>query len=181
MPNETVFSDVFSGPYPNVELLCAPTEQDWMEVKRRALVTIGKAPVKAPSLEWKKSILRARHSPIRWLRFSFLITCPSYVSVHFCRHVHAQPYVSSQRNDRQTAYDRTKAPQNAPVAMILDVNGEELMTIMNKRLCNLADPVTRNIAAMMRRVVLEHNPEFEDELVPNCVLYGQCREMNSCH
>ena len=111
-----------------------PSENDWLEVKARALVTVGKKAVTPPTEEWKRKILEARHSPIRRLQFSFYIECPYWVSVHLCRHIHAQPYVKSQRNDRQSEYDRNSAPQNAHVCMIWDMNAEELMTIANKRL-----------------------------------------------
>ena len=163
----------------NVQLLEYPTEKDWMEVKRRALVTIGKRPISAPTDEWKREILRARHSPIRYLRFSFLITdLPSWVSVHLCRHVHAQPYVKSQRNDRQTEYDRNKAPQDAPVDMIFDVNAEELMVIANKRLCMMASDETRAVVSQMCQLVGMYWPEFKEFLVPMCEYTGGCKEMN---
>ena len=163
----------------NVELLEYPTDKDWMEVKRRALVTIGKRPVSPPTEAWKREILRARHSPIRYLRFSFLITdLPSWVSVHLCRHVHAQPYVKSQRNDRQTAYDRNKAPQDSPVDMIWDINGEELCVVANKRLCKMASPETQMVVAAMCAKVVEHCPEFKEFLVPMCEYTGGCKEMN---
>ena len=85
----------------NITMLEWPNQDDWMAVKRRALVTIGKNPVTEPDMAWKRSILEARHSPIRRLRFAFLLEdIPSWVSVHLVRHVHAQPYVKSQRNDR---------------------------------------------------------------------------------
>lgn len=162
-----------------VEILEYPTDADWMEVKRRALVTIGKKPVTPPSVEWKKEILRARHSPIRYLRFSFLISgIPSWVSVHLCRHVHAQPYVKSQRNDRQTEYDRNKAPQDAPVDMIFDVNAEELMVIANKRLCMMASEETRAVVNQMCQLVGMYCPEFKEFLVPMCEYTGGCKEMN---
>lgn len=163
----------------NVQLLEYPTTKDWMEVKRRALVTIGKSVITPPSDEWKYEILRARHSPIRYLRFAFLITdLPSWVSVHLCRHVHAQPYVKSQRNDRQSEYDRTQAPQSAPVDMIWDINAEELMVIANKRLCKMASPETREVVARMCDKVTERCPKFEDLLVPMCEWVGECKEMN---
>lgn len=162
-----------------ITLLEYPTDQEWLEVKRRALVTIGKRAVSPPSEEWKAEILRARHSPIRYLRFSFLLEgIPSWVSVHLCRHVHAQPYVRSQRNDRQTEYDRNKAPQDTPVDMILDVNAEELMVIANKRLCNMAALETHSAVAAMCREVIAHCPEFEPFLVPMCEYTGGCKEMN---
>lgn len=164
-----------------VHIIKSPTEQDWMEVKRRALVTVGKNPVTPPDDEWKHKILKARHSPIRYLQFSFYLKdIPSYVSVHLVRHVHSQPYVKSQRNDRQSEYDRTKAPQDTPVNMIWDMNAEELMTISNKRLCRLADPVTRSVVQKMCDEVSRVNPEFKDFLVPNCQYLGECKEMFSC-
>lgn len=164
-----------------VHIIKSPTEQDWMEVKRRALVTVGKNPVTPPDDEWKHKILKARHSPIRYLQFSFYLEdIPSYVSVHLVRHVHSQPYVKSQRNDRQSDYDRTKAPQDTPVNMIWDMNAEELMTISNKRLCRLADPVTRSVVQKMCDEVSSVNPEFKDFLVPNCQYLGECKEMFSC-
>ena len=164
-----------------VELLEKPTERDWLEVKRRALVTIGKKPVKAPDEEWKHSILRARHSPIRRLMFSFYIECPYWVSVHLCRHIHAQPFVKSQRNDRQNDYDRNSAPQDATVCMIWDVNAEELMVIANKRLCQQASKETRDVVKEMCRLVLAEYPEFKGLLVPMCQHQGNtCHEMNPC-
>ena len=162
-----------------VELLENPTQKDWLEVKRRALVTIGKKPVTAPTEEWKHDILRARHSPIRRLFFSFYIECPYWVSVHLCRHIHAQPYVKSQRNDRQNDYDRNSAPQDAIVSMIWDMNAEELMTIANKRLCKQASEETRAVVQDICDKVIEACPEFEGLLVPMCK-YGRCNEMFPC-
>lgn len=163
-----------------VELIEHPIEQDWMEVKRRALVTIGKMPVKEPDEAWKKSILEARHSPIRYLRFSFYLEVPYWVSVHLCRHIHAQPYVKTQRNDRQSEYDRNSAPQDTTVCMIWDMNAEELINIANKRLCNLASPETQSVVLMMCKEVLKVNPEFKHELVPMCIRNGGCHEMYPC-
>lgn len=165
----------------NVELIGYPSEADWMECKRRALVTVGKRPVTAPTSQWKRDILEARHSPIRYLRYSFYIECPTWVSVHMVRHVHAQPYVKSQRNDRQADYDRNKAPQDTPVCMIFDVNAEELMTIANKRLCSQAAAETRELTQMMCDLAIGKTPELEGLLVPMCIYHGGvCHEMNPC-
>ena len=159
-----------------------PTERDWMECKRRALITVGLKAKTPPDSEWKHSILEARHSPIRYLKFSFdLIGIPYWVSVHLCRHVHAQPYVRSQRNDRQDEYDRNRAPQDAPVNMILDVNAEELMVIANKRLCNQASLETHAVVRRMCDLVEERCPEFKGLLVPMCEYCGGvCHEMKPC-
>ena len=164
-----------------VELVEFPTQEDRMEVKRRTLVTVGKTVKNPPTEEWEKRLLAAMHSPIRRLFFSFYMEVPYWVSVHFCRHVHAQPYVQTQRNDRQDKYNRNEAPQSAPVKMILDMNAEELITIMHKRLCAQASLETRRVAEMMRAAVLEKCPEFSDVLVPNCVYRnGLCTEFKPC-
>lgn len=162
-----------------IELIEHPTENDWFEVKRRCLVTIGKKPVTPPTSEWKREILEARHSPIRYLRYSFYMEIPYFVSVHLCRHVHAQPYVKSQRNDRQSDYDRNAARQDAEVSMIFDVNAEELMVIANKRLCNMASVETQEVVKAMCRLAEEATPELKGLLVPMCLYNGGvCHEMN---
>ena len=164
-----------------VELVEFPGENDWMEVKRRTLVTIGKSAKNPPTLEWEKKLLAAMHSPIRRLFFSFYLEVPYWVSVHLCRHVHAQPYVQTQRNDRQDNYDRNSAPQDAMVKMIWDMNAEELISVMHKRLCAQASPETRQVAEAMRKAVLEKCPEFEEVLAPNCVYRnGLCTEFKPC-
>lgn len=164
-----------------IELTKFPSDADWLETKRRALITIGKIPVKPPDSEWKFKILQARHSPIRYLQYSFdLIGIPSYISTHFARHVHAQPYIKTQRNDRQNEYDRTKAPQDMPVNMIWDMNAEELMIIFNKRLCGQADPATRKIVNEMKDLVIESDEVWKYFAVPMCKYIGFCPEFKSC-
>lgn len=165
-----------------VELLKYPTEADWMLCKQCTLVTVSKTSSKPPTDEWKRKLLRANHSPIRTLEFCFRLTdIPYWVSVHLVRHVHATPFVSTQRNDRQKKYDRGEAPQNAPVTMCWFMNAEELITIAHKRLCTQASPETRAVVQKMCDLVLETNPEFEGLLVPNCAYRGGlCDEFNCC-
>jgi hypothetical protein len=165
-----------------VELIKYPTEEDWLLVKRCTLVTVGKDSDKPPTEKFKRDMLRARHSPIRELKFVFYLTdIPYWVSVHLCRHVHAQPYVRTQRNDRQSQYDREKAPQDAPVDMMWSVTGEELITIANKRLCNLASAKTRELIRICCDKVIEVCPEYKAELVPMCERNGGvCYEMFPC-
>lgn len=166
----------------SVTLLEYPGENEWMETKRRALVTVGKNAFTPPDDEWRKRILKARHSPIRRLFFSFFIeSVPSWVSVHLCRHIHAQPYVKSQRNDRQAEYDRNAARQDAPISMIWDMNAEELLTIANKRLCMQASEETREVVQAMCDLVTAKCPEFRTLLVPMCEYHGgECHEMRPC-
>jgi hypothetical protein len=167
-----------------VTLLEFPTEQDWIECKRRALITIygkGLGEIKPPTSDWKYKILKARHSPIRYLRYSFLIEdIPSNTSVHLCRHIHSQPYVSSLRNDRQDTMDGDKAPRDTPVNMIYDVNAEELIVVANKRLCNMASDKTRAVVDLMCRAVGKVTPEIKPLLVPMCEWLHGCPEMKSC-
>ena len=164
-----------------VELIKYPTAEDWIMCKQCALVTVGKKVKTEPGFEWKHDILKARHSPIRELRFVFELEIPSWVSVHLCRHVHAQPYVKSQRNDRQGEYDRNKAPQDAPVKMIWSMNAESLMIMANKRLCKQASEETRQVVKMMCEEVLKVCPEFKGLLVPMCAYQnGICHEMFPC-
>ena len=166
----------------NVEIVKYPTVDDWLLVKKCTLVTVGKETEVPPTDKFKKDLLRARHSPIRELKFVFLLTdIPYWVSVHLCRHIHAQPYVKTQRNDRQERYDRNSAPQNYPVNMMWSMGAEELITIANKRLCNLASKETREVVRMICDRVIEVCPEFKDELVPMCVRNGGiCHEIFSC-
>ena len=166
----------------NISIIEWPDEADWIACKRRAMVTIGKSTETVPEIAWRRKILEARHSPIRRLHFSFYLeNLPSWVSVHLCRHVHSQPYVQSQRNDRQEKYDRTKAPQDSPVDMIFDTNAEELMVIANKRLCQKASPETRNAVEAMCFLAQNKCPELEGLLVPMCEYQGGvCHEMYPC-
>ena len=64
-----------------VKILEYPSEKDWMEVKRRALITVGLSPVNPPDSVWKHDILEARHSPIRRLHYSFYLEIPYWVSL----------------------------------------------------------------------------------------------------
>ena len=166
----------------NIEILKHPTDADWLLCKKCALVTVSKDTDKVPINDWKEKLLRSNHSPIRTLQFCFRLTdIPYWVSVHLVRHVHATPFVSSQRNDRQTKYDRGVARQDAPVTMCWYMNAEELITIAHKRLCSRASKETRDLVKAICEKVIETNPEFKSVLVPNCVYRGGlCDEFNCC-
>lgn len=166
-----------------IELLKHPTAEDWVLCKKATLVTVGKKAVNEPDMVWKKAILEARHSPIRLLHFVYLLTdVPYWVSVHLCRHhVGIQPFVRSQRNDRQEMYDRNSARQDAPVSLIVDVNAEALMVLANKRLCLQAADETRQLVRAMCDAAAETNPEIAPFLVPMCKYHGGlCHEMFPC-
>ena len=166
----------------SVEILKHPTAVDWMLAKTCALVTVGKKSTKQPTMEWKKKLLAAQHSPIRTLEFCFrLNNIPNWVAVHLVRHVHAIPFVKTQRNDRQEDYDRNAARQDSPVTMCWYMNAEELITIAHKRLCTQASPETREVIQAMCDEVVKVNPEFKGLLVPLCSYRGGiCTEFNPC-
>lgn len=168
-----------------IHFLSVPTDEDWMEVKRRALITVGKTPITPPDDEWKKKMLTCRHSPIRYLRFSILFeNLPSFVSVHLCRHIHAQPYVKSQRDDRNdNTVSRNQAPQDTPVSMIWDLNCEELLTVFNKRLCGQADRCTQEVIIRVREQLIKIDPIYKDFAVPMCLHMHSCPEVfkTSCN
>ena len=67
----------------------------------------------------------------------------------------AKPYIKSQRNDRQSDYDRNEARQDATISMIFDVNAEELQVIANKRLCQQTAEETRMVVWEMCRLAEE--------------------------
>ena len=165
-----------------VEILKHPTDDDWLLCKKCTLVTVSKDSNKQAADEWKVKLLKANHSPIRTLQFCFRLTnIPYGVSVHLVRHVHATPFVSTQRNDRQNKYERGKAPQEAPVTMCWYMNAEELITIAHKRLCRQASKETREVVQEICNKVIEVNPEFKDLFVPNCIYRGGvCDEFNCC-
>ena len=169
-----------------VTLIKKPNIDDLMLMKRCVWITDldkrGKVPLSLPSSDLIRKLLRARHSPIRVLNFAWQIDgIPSNISTHLARHVHAVPFISSLRNDRQDIIDGDEAPRNTPVDMIFYCNAEELMTVANKRLCMKASAKTREVVQMMCDAVLKEMPEFDGLLEPMCEYHGNtCHEIEPC-
>lgn len=167
-----------------VTLIYKPEKRELMLFKRAIWVTQGRidVPKEMPSSRFLRDVLRARHSPIRILNFAFLIEgIPSNTATHLARHVHAVPFISSLRNDRQEKMDGDAARRDTPVDMIFYCNAEELMTVANKRLCGKAAKKTQEVVRMMCNAAVEAFPAIEAELVPMCVYHGGvCHEIESC-
>ena len=164
-----------------VEILRHPTEEDWRRCKMLAMNTIGKRWSGDVSDDWKRRMLRAEHSPIRTLMFTIRMEVPYWVSTHFVRHKFGvEHYVSSQRNDRQSDYDRNKAPQDAIVTHVMDINAAELMQMAHMRLCCKAADETQKAMIAICDSVVATNPEFADVLLPKCMAYGGCNEFQPC-
>lgn len=165
-----------------VELLKHPTADDWAWVKTCTLNTVGKRMVNQPTDDWKVKLLESEHSPISELWFGIRMTIPYWVSVHFVRHhIGVNHYVQSQRNDRQSAYDRNTAPQDEMVSHIMSIDAMELIHMAHKRLCGQASYETRYVMQMIVAEVIKANPEMESVLVPLCdYRNGKCTEFNCC-
>ena len=166
----------------NVSISRYPTQDDWNRAKMLALGTEGKEMLTPATDEWKIKMLKCQHSPIRTLMFTIhLIDVPYWVSVHLVRHKFGvEHYVKSQRNDRQSDYDRNSAPQNAPVTHVLDINAQELIYMAQKRLCSKAAKETKEAMQAIVDEVLIYCPEFKPFLVPQCAHLGKCPEFHGC-
>lgn len=154
---------------------------DWQEVVNDCRETVKKPPLgREPSAEWKRAILIAEHDPIRDIIIKFRWKDIKYwVAMHWKTHIW-RSRVDSQRNDRQSKYDRNKAPQDARVDFIGDPNIQNLIDTMRKRLCSQAAPETREYAEDFKAALHEVQPEISDVLVPNCVYRCGCPEMQTC-
>lgn len=167
-----------------VELIYGPEEREMLLLKRCTWITNGikDIPKEQPTTNLISGLLRARHSPIRVLNYAFYISdIPSNTATHLARHVHAQPFISSLRNDRQSLIDGDKAPRDTPVNMILYTNAEELQVIANKRLCKKASENTRKAVELICAAAINRTPELLDVLVPMCEhCGGVCHEISGC-
>ena len=165
-----------------VEILRNPSESDWQRCYMLALNTVGKKYAgNSITDSWKSRMLKCRHSPIRTLMFTIRMVVPYYVSTHFVRHkIGAEHYVQSQRNDRQSNYDRELAPQGALVSHIMEIDANALLNMSNARLCGMADPTTRYVMTLICRAVEHCNPEFVGHFKPMCEHLHECPEFKSC-
>ena len=154
---------------------------DWEEVVNDCRATVAKEELgREPSTKFKKSILISEHDPIRDIEIKFRWRdIPYWVAMHWKTHIW-RSRTNTQRNDRQTDYDRNKAPQDAPVDFIGDPNVQHLIDTMRKRLCTMAATKTRYYANDLKTELKSHEPEISDVLVPNCVYRCGCPESNGC-
>ena len=164
-----------------VELLRYPTDEDWQRCKALALATAGKEPKTPVDEAWKRRILAAGHSPIRTLMFTIRLEVPYWVSVHLVRHkVGIEHYVRSQRNDRQSDYDRNSARQDSMVTHVIDANAQALMQLVQTRTCGMAAKETREVAWAIAEAVTKACPEFDGLLMPKCAWTHGCHEFRPC-
>lgn len=163
----------------NTEIL--KVKGDWEEVVNDCRATVAKKELgKEPSVTFKKSILIAEHDPIRDIEVKFRWKdIPYWVAMHWKTHIW-RSRTNTQRNDRQTNYDRTGAPQEAPVDFIGDPNAQHLIDTWRKRLCFMAAKETREYAEDFKVELHNIEPEISNVLVPNCVYRCGCPELGEC-
>lgn len=154
---------------------------DWTLIKNACRTTVRKEfTEKEPSEKFKKTLLIAEHSPIRLLNVYWHWKNIKYwVSTEWSRHKF-EKFISTQRNDRQTEYDRNKAPQDSPVIMDCSANMQNLIDAWRKRLCFQATDEARGLAEDFKRELSTTHPIEAGVLVPNCVYRGGCPELYCC-
>ena len=155
----------------------------WKEVLNAARFTQRKQEVDhEPSDEFKQKIIKAEHSPLRCLQFTIdFYDIPYYASVHLCRHVHAQPFVSTSRPDiNGQMKPRDEQKKSDPVNMRLLVNAQEIINISRVRLCNKAEKVTQMLWIDVLRELSKIEPFLANACVPNCLYRGFCPEIKPC-
>lgn len=153
----------------------------WQEVVDDCRATVSKPPLgKEPSDQFKREMMIAEHDPIRDIEFRFRWSnIPYWVAMHFKTHIW-RCRTNTQRNDRQKKYDRSKAPQDAPVELIGNMNPQHCIDTSRKRLCYMAAPETREYMEDLKRSIREREPQISDAMVPNCIYRCGCPETNGC-
>lgn len=154
---------------------------DWQEVVDDCRATVAKPPLgKEPSDEFKRAMVIAEHDPVRdiEIRFSWR-NIPYWVAMHWKTHIW-RCRTNTQRNDRQKKYDRAKAPQDAPVDLIGNMNTQHCIDTGRKRLCYMAAPETRAYMMDFKVALRPVEPQISDAMVPNCVYRCGCPEQSGC-
>lgn len=154
---------------------------NWKRVKNHCRTTVGKEFTdNEPSGEFKKKLLISEHSPIRLLEFDWTWkNIKSWVATEWSRHKF-EKFITSQRNDRQSNYDRNKAPQDSPVNFDGYANMQNLIDAWRKRLCYQATNEARELAEDFKIELHKYIPECADVLVPNCIYRLGCPEFSPC-
>jgi len=153
-------------------------EDNWQDIKDATMNTIGKSTGKYPNAAWKLKLMRAEHSPIRKMRFSWRWKeRPYWVSVHFVRYkIGIEHFVTTQRSDR-TDVPRDDLPQGSFVSHECDADAQAMISISRKRLCMSSSPETREAWMLVKEEV---EPALAQCMVRECVYRGFCPEITGC-
>lgn len=160
---------------------------DWKRVLNAARRTVGKAPIdKEPSIEFKKEVLLAEHSPIRLLEYDFTWDdIRQWVTAHFVRHHEGcEKFVHTQRPERNlelTGLNRDELPQGLLNDMDMTCNAQSFINISRKRLCvGCASVETRKAWKLVIEYLREVDPVLAEKCVPECLYRGFCPEKKRC-
>ena len=159
----------------------------WRDVADAARVTVGmEEGTDQPPVSYRRKMLLCEHSLIREITLTAeWEDIPYFVAMHLVRHHQGcQPYVLSQRDDRQiggqTHEARKDKPQDAPVRLRFTLNQQAIINISRRRLCQQASTETREAWVDMLSNLRDREPELVDACVPDCVYRGWCYEYKSC-
>jgi len=158
--------------------------ENWQrDLQEAAMNTINQTPEEAKKLteELFRKYILSEHSPIRGIELRItLYDIPYHNSVHFARHVHSIPYVSTHRPDRikrqRTLDDKCEH--------MMDINLQGLIDMARKRLCvGKCDKITYDYMEAIKKAFIDKGGYYKiigDMLVPNCVYRNGCPEFKPC-
>ena len=156
---------------------------NWNDVLNSARFTRRKELVDTvPSIKFRRDMVIAEHSPLRCLQFFIdMYDIPYYVSVHFVRHVHAQPFASTSRPDIDgNVPPREEQRKTDLVNLRLLVNAQEIIHISRLRLCRCAEKETRQVWEAVIKELEYIEPILAKACVPSCIYRGFCPELKCC-
>lgn len=154
---------------------------NWKRVKNHCRTTMRKEFTEnEPTEKFKKMMLISEHSPIRLLEFDWSWKNIKYwVSTEWSRHKF-EKFISSSRNDRQSDFDRNKAPQDSLVSFDGFANMQNLIDTWRKRMCFCATKEARELAEDFKKELHKTHPLESSVLQKNCIYRCGCPEPNSC-
>lgn len=151
----------------------------WPLVKEAALTTVHrKLKNNEVTKDWKLKILKAKHSPIREFTITYrLENIPRWIADQLVRHnVGTNPYMATGRPDRGNK-PRNKQHLDEPTNLMQTHNAQSFINMCNQRLCvGCVSKETREIVEKLVGEVRTLEPEIAFHCVPNCILYGACKE-----
>ena len=157
---------------------------DWSRVLDASRMTVNKAFTgKEPSDEFKMTICRSEHSPLRMLEFDITIhDIPYWIHTELVRHhVGVEKFVTTSRPDRTHAVkSRHELPQDALVSMTLAMNAQAIINVSRLRLCNMAAKETIQVWEAVVEELRKTEPILAKFCVRNCIYRGGCPEKMSC-
>lgn len=167
----------------NFETIITNISGTWEDVKNACRTTVSKGDSDIPATtDFKKQLLISEHSPIREIVIKFKWNeIYSWVATHWVRHKW-ESYVSSRRTDRH-GIKREELLQNELVDFRGNMNVQNLIDTMRKRLCFQASKETRMLAESLKKELHKFEPEIADVAVPNCIYRCGCPESfnNNCN